>query len=349
MDAIKPGNAVLLVGNPVADAAALQHAQATLLDRVSAAGRISFEQLDRLQQITLEPSAFNAVVSGSVAPEAFSHPSATLAKFAKALAPSGTLLLTEPVLVDSAAALDIEPLRNRRMPFRTERSLLSDLKVHGFVDASVIASAPAADDAVRAWAAQCWGLDAAAADKTAAILAGKLLLVTVRAAKPAYEVGAAAPLKFGRKKAATPAAAVPARPKPKASVWVVSANDDDDLAAAAEPELEDENMLLDEDDLVLPSTKASDCSTRRKACKDCSCGRAEIEALEDEAKANDLVAKITVVTPQKTITTPASSCGNCYLGDAFRCSSCPYLGMPAFKPGEKVQLAGNLLKDDIQV
>ncbi|KAG8754991.1 electron carrier [Serendipita sp. 396] len=94
---------------------------------------------------------------------------------------------------------------------------------------------------------------------------------------------------------------------------------------------------------------------RKKACKGCTCGLAELEKEElmrergivpnegggevdpEEAEKLRLEAAVRAankITPEMAV----SSCGSCYLGDAFRCSSCPYLGLPAFRPGEKVEL-----------
>ena len=90
-------------------------------------------------------------------------------------------------------------------------------------------------------------------------------------------------------------------------------------------ELEDES-LIDEDDLLnsynllmaglnTEKIKKKDCKTSRKACINCSCGR-EGGSVDSEK----------------------SLCGNCYLGDGFRCSTCPSKGLPPFSPDEKVTI-----------
>lgn len=100
----------------------------------------------------------------------------------------------------------------------------------------------------------------------------------------------------------------------------------------------DEENLLDNEEGYNKLGNDSNCSTKPKACANCSCGRAELEAAAETGKTADL---------SKNIETGkvASSCGNCYLGDAFRCGSCPYKGLPAFKPGDKVKL--DLSKDGL--
>ncbi len=83
--------------------------------------------------------------------------------------------------------------------------------------------------------------------------------------------------------------------------------------------------ILDEEELLsmdaAPKKLVSDCSTKKRACANCVCGRAELEALEAAAATKTL--------------SQASGCGNCSKGDAFRCGGCPFLGKPAFKAGEE--------------
>ncbi|KAL4186173.1 hypothetical protein AMTRI_Chr09g12890 [Amborella trichopoda] len=104
-------------------------------------------------------------------------------------------------------------------------------------------------------------------------------------------------------------------------------------------DLIDEDSLLTEEDLKKPQVPiVSDCEvgSARKACKNCTCGRAEAEEGEQ---------KLGLTTDQ--LINPQSACGSCGLGDAFRCGSCPYKGLPPFKLGEKISLSGNFLVADI--
>ncbi|GAB7341997.1 hypothetical protein MBLNU457_g0291t1 [Dothideomycetes sp. NU457] len=120
--------------------------------------------------------------------------------------------------------------------------------------------------------------------------------------------------------------------------------DDDDII--------DPDSLLTEEDRLRPVNIPEACkpnSKRRRACKDCSCGLREKLAAEDAATRaaadkNLQTMKLgadDLTEVDFTVQGKVGSCGNCALGDAFRCDGCPYIGLPAFKPGEEVRLLSN--------
>ncbi|VIO96243.1 Uncharacterized protein BM_BM5858 [Brugia malayi] len=133
--------------------------------------------------------------------------------------------------------------------------------------------------------------------------------------KPNVSVGATVPLKLPHL-------------NKKSNVWNIKVMDDD---------LIDEDTLLKDEDYVKPikeshEEKLNFCGElkKRRPCKNCTCGLAEI------VESEKVVAQL---KPGK------SSCGNCGLGDAFRCSACPYWGLPPFKPGEEGRIKLETVND----
>ena len=113
----------------------------------------------------------------------------------------------------------------------------------------------------------------------------------------------------------------------KASAW--EEEDDRD-------EMIDEDALLTEKDKEKPNAEGEGvgCPPTRKPCKDCTCGRKEEEEMKENATPASSVVKMDLENDPNDETFK-SACGNCALGDAFRCAGCPYLGQPAFKENDE--------------
>ena len=101
-------------------------------------------------------------------------------------------------------------------------------------------------------------------------------------------------------------------------------------------EMIDEDALLTEKDKAKPTAEGEGvgCPPTRKPCKDCTCGRKEEEEMKENATPASSVVKMDLENDPNDETFK-SACGNCALGDAFRCAGCPYLGLPAFKENDE--------------
>ncbi|KAF8803815.1 Fe-S cluster assembly protein DRE2 [Phlegmacium glaucopus] len=137
-------------------------------------------------------------------------------------------------------------------------------------------------------------------------------------------------------------------PEKKKALWAIT-------STPSTPLIDAEALLTAEDkSRPVPTCEPMNAGAprRKKACKGCSCGLAELEEEErrtgkvvlldgsqdGEARAVEKSEKERLIQAAKSAPKATSSCGSCFLGDAFRCASCPYLGLPAFKPGEKVEI-----------
>ncbi|KAF1940787.1 Fe-S cluster assembly protein dre2 [Clathrospora elynae] len=217
------------------------------------------------------------------------------------------------------------------------------------------------------------------AEKTEAILAG-LTEGPDGMVKPQQEEAVSIPLKFGRKKTngvngsngtsgtVNADGSVPLnldgkrnQPEPvkPAGVGFVDFSDDLDypIITGEDDDLIDEDDLITEADMARPVVQPIECQPkpgkRRRACKDCTCGMKEKLEAEDAATRSSADKALNALKLDSddlaevdfTVQGKVGSCGNCALGDAFRCDGCPYIGLPAFKPGEEVRLLNN----DIQL
>jgi len=129
-------------------------------------------------------------------------------------------------------------------------------------------------------------------------------------------------------------------PAKKQALWAIT-------SSPSIPVIDAESLLTSEDRArPIPTCEPINAAAPRqkKACKGCSCGLAELEEEERKtakvvlldgsqnggAREVDQAEKERLIQAAKATPKATSSCGSCFLGDAFRCASCPYLGAFSF-------------------
>ncbi|XP_065828783.1 anamorsin homolog [Oscarella lobularis] len=317
MDSVRDGDCVLFVWHSSQATDLVSRTIEDLRSRVGNSGEILLENVERISLAGHKESKFDVIASATLSPSCVIHTSPLLAEYVRILKPGGRLVLREPTC-------RVGDVTNMRSP----EKMTSALKLNGYTNISEVRQVNLSEgehEELRRAIAKAY------LHEENSLMSVKV--VEVQAKKPAFELGASQQLALSLVNKGGTQSKVDSN---VAKVWTLSAADlnDDDV------ELLDSDELLDEDDLKRPDPESLRvaCGTttggKKKACKNCTCGLAE--ELEEEESGK-----------KKSKPAATSACGNCYLGDAFRCSSCPYLGMPAFKPGEQVKLTPRQLLGDV--
>lgn len=303
---ISPGQLVAVFCDKSSSEEALKKLVGRVQGLTGSEGQVFVENITQLLQSAHKESSFDVILSGIVPGSTSLHSPEALAEMARILRPGGCLFLKEPV--------ETTGVNNDKI--KTASKLCSALTLSGLVEIKELQREALSPE------------EAQSMQEHLGYHSDSLLSVHVTGKKPNFEVGSSSQLKLLHKKSSS---VKPVVDPATAKLWTLSANDMEDDSM----DLIDSDELLDPEDLKKPdpaSLKAPSCGEgkKRKACKNCTCGLAE-ELEKEQSKAQS--------------SQPKSACGNCYLGDAFRCANCPYLGMPAFKPGEQVLLSSSNLQD----